>query len=165
MSMLAESVSSGVTAYPWKTDAITTEVVRHALETIAEEMGTQLRRTALSVVIKDMRDYACAVMDSEANLLATNLTLPTLLASMQPALAVCIQKWGTDIVPGDVFITNHPYKGCAHSNDVQIFVPSFDAEGTLLGFTGTIAHHADWGGTVPGTVQSAALSVFEEGVL
>ncbi|UFS58608.1 hydantoinase B/oxoprolinase family protein [Subtercola endophyticus] len=165
MSMLAESVSSGVTAYPWKTDAITTEVVRHALETIADEMGTQLRRTALSVVIKDMRDYACAVMDSQAHLLATNLTLPTLLASMQPALAVCIEKWGADIHPGDVFITNHPYKGCAHSNDVQIFVPGFDAEGELLGFTGTIAHHADWGGTVPGTVQSAALSVFEEGVL
>lgn len=165
MSIVAEGASSGITSYPWKTDAITTEVVRHALETIADEMGTQLRRTALSVVIKDMRDYACAVMDAEAQLLATNLTLPTLLASMQPALAACVEKWGTNIVPGDVFITNHPFKGCAHSNDVQVFVPAFDAAGALIGFTGTIAHHADWGGTVPGTVQTAALSVFEEGVL
>ena len=155
----------GITAYPWKTDAITTEVVRHALETIADEMGTQLRRTALSVVIKDMKDYSCAVMDRDANLLATNLTLPTLLASMQPALAACMEKWGADIFPGDVFVTNHPYKGSAHSNDVQVFVPAFSEGGVLLGFTGTVAHHADWGGTVPGTVQSAALSVFEEGVL
>jgi N-methylhydantoinase B len=155
----------GIAPYQWKTDAITTEIVRHALETIAEEMGTALRRTALSVVIKDMQDYTCAVLRKDGSLLAAALTIPNLLASMEPALRNCLEKWGSDVVPGDVFITNHPYRGSAHSNDVQVFVPAFDDDGVLLGFTGSIAHHADWGGTVPGTVQSAALSVFEEGVL
>jgi N-methylhydantoinase B len=163
VSTIAERATS--TPYTWKTDAITTEVVRHALETIADEMGTALRRTALSVVIKDMSDYTTAVLDKKGNLLAAALTIPALLASMGPALKVCLEKWGDDISPGDVFITNHPYFGSAHSNDIQIFVPAFSADQELLGFTGTIAHHADWGGSVPGTVQTAALSVFEEGVL
>lgn len=165
MSVTAATERSRVAAYPWRTDSITTEVLRHALETIAEEMGTALRRTALSVVIKDMRDYSAAVFDKEARLLATNLTLPTLIASMQPALTGCLSKWGDNIKPGDVLLTNHPYMGSAHTNDLQVFVPAFDADGVLLGYAGTIAHHADWGGSVPGTVQSAALSVFEEGVL
>ncbi|WP_306770311.1 hydantoinase B/oxoprolinase family protein [Microbacterium sp. 18062] len=163
MTLISER--SIITAYPWKTDAITTEVVRHALETIADEMGTSLKRTALSVVIKDMRDYTCAVLHKDGSLLAAALTIPNLLASMEPALRACLEKWGSNINPGDVLITNHPYKGSAHSNDLQVFVPAFDDDGVLLGFTGSIAHHADWGGTVPGTVQSAALSVFEEGVL
>ena len=51
-------------------DPITTEVVRHALETIADEMGNALRRTALSVVVKDMKDYSCALFDSRGRLLA-----------------------------------------------------------------------------------------------
>lgn len=150
--------------YNWKTDAITTEVVRHALETIAEEMGTSLRRTALSVVIKDMKDYACAVFAADGSLLAAALDIPTLLASMEPALRACIDKWGDEIFAGDVLITNHPYMGCAHTNDIQIFVPTFVGE-TLVGFTGTIAHHADWGGAVPGTVNTQSLSVFEEGLM
>lgn len=151
-------------SFEWKTDAITTEVVRHALETIAEEMGSSLRRTALSVVIKDMKDYACAVFNAEGGLLAAAVDIPTLLASMSPALKECLRKWEGDIQPGDVLITNHPYMGSAHTNDIQVFVPAF-GDGRLIGFAGAIAHHADWGGAVPGTVNTRSLSVFEEGVM
>jgi N-methylhydantoinase B len=151
--------------YRWKTDAVTTEVVRHALETIAEEMGTSLRRTALSVVVKDMRDYGCAVFDADGGLLAAALDIPTLLASMSPALRSCIAKWGTDLNPGDVLVTNHPYQGACQTNDINLFVPVFDSAQSLIGFTGVIAHHADWGGRVPGTAAATSESVFEEGVL
>lgn len=151
--------------YTWKTDPITVEVVRHALETIAEEMGTSLRRTALSVVVKDMRDYSCAVFDATGGLLAAALDIPTLLASMSPALRSCLSKWGDDINPGDVFITNHPYQGACQTNDINLFVPVFDEQQKLIGFTGVIAHHADWGGRVAGTAAATSESAFEEGVL
>ena len=147
------------------TDPITTEVVRHGLETIAEEMGTALRRTALSVVVKDMRDYSCALFDPAGRMLAAALHIPSLLASMAPALRACLDKWGTDIHPGDVFINNHPYLGACQTNDINIFVPVFDAETTLVGFTGVIAHHADWGGRTPGTAAAHSESAYEEGVL
>lgn len=151
--------------HQWRTDAITVEVVRHALETVAEEMGSSLRRTALSVVVKDMRDYGCAVFDARGGLIAAALDIPTLLASMSPALRSCIDKWGDDIHPGDVFVTNHPYQGACQTNDINLFVPVFDAADQLIGFTGVIAHHADWGGRTPGTAAAISQSVFEEGVL
>ena len=146
-------------------DPITTEVVRHALETIAEEMGTALRRTALSVVIKDLRDYSCALFDRNGGLIACALDIPSLMASMAPALKACIAKWGDDIQDGDVFISNHPYLGCAHTSDVNIFMPAFAEDGVLVGYTGAVAHHADWGGRVPGTAAFDSASVFQEGVM
>lgn len=148
-----------------KHDPITTEVVRHALETIAEEMGTSMRRTAISVVIKDLRDYSCAVFDAKGRLLACALDIPGLMAAMAPALQATLEKWGDDVAEGDVFITNHPYMGCAHTSDINIFVPVFGDDGKLVGFTGAIAHHADWGGRVPGTAAYDSRSLYQEGVV
>lgn len=146
-------------------DPITTEVVRHALETIAEEMGTAMRRTAISVVIKDLRDYSCAVFDARGGLLACALDIPGLMAAMAPALQAVLAKWGADVHDGDVFITNNPYMGCAHTSDINIFVPVFGSDGGLVGFTGAIAHHADWGGRVAGTAAYDSRSLFQEGVV
>ena len=146
-------------------DPITTEVIRHALETVAEEMRSSLYRTAMTPVVKDMLDYSCALFDPDGRLLATALDIPTLLASMGSALRSLIAKWGQDIHPGDVLMLNHPYMGAAHTSDVNLFVPVFDASGRRLGFSGTIAHHADWGGRLPGTAAASNQSIFEEGVL
>lgn len=153
------------TALKRRTDPITTEVIRNALETIAEEMGNALRRTALSVVVKDMRDYSCAVFDPQGKMIAAALDIPSLLASMAPALQACITKWGGEIYPGDVFLSNHPYMGACQTNDINMFIPVFDTQETLIGFTGVIAHHADWGGRVAGTAAAQSESAFEEGVL
>jgi N-methylhydantoinase B len=146
-------------------DPVTTEVIRHALETIAEEMRTSLYRTAMTVVVKDMLDYSCALFDARGRLLATALDLPTLLASMGSPLQALIAKWGDDINPGDVLLMNHPYMGGVHTSDVNVFIPIFDADGQLIGFSGTVAHHADWGGRLPGTCAASNQSVFEEGVM
>jgi N-methylhydantoinase B len=146
-------------------DPITSEVIRHALETIAEEMRASLYRTAMTPVVKDMLDYSCALFDHEGRLLATALDIPTLLASMGSALRACLDKWGEEIYAGDVLLSNHPYLGCVHTSDVNIFLPVFDAQQRLVGFAGTIAHHADWGGRLPGTCAASNQSVFEEGVM
>jgi N-methylhydantoinase B len=146
-------------------DPITTEVIRHALETIAEEMRASLYRTAMTPVVKDMLDYSCALFDPDGRLLATALDIPTLLASMGSALRALLDKWGEDVHRGDVLLTNHPYLGAAHTSDVNVFVPVFDSDERLIGFSGTIAHHADWGGRLPGTCAASNQSVFEEGVM
>jgi len=146
-------------------DPITSEVIRHALETIAEEMRASLYRTAMTPVVKDMLDYSCALFDRQGRLLATALDIPTLLASMGSALRAILDKHGEDIHPGDVLLTNHPYLGGVHTSDVNIFLPVFDARERLIGFSGTVAHHADWGGRLPGTCAASNQSVFEEGVM
>jgi N-methylhydantoinase B len=146
-------------------DPITSEVIRHALETIAEEMRASLYRTAMTPVVKDMLDYSCALFDPEGRLLATALDIPTLLASMGTALRALMDKWGENVHRGDMLLTNHPYLGAAHTSDVNIFLPVFDGDERLIGFAGTIAHHADWGGRLPGTCAASNQSVFEEGVM
>jgi N-methylhydantoinase B len=148
-----------------RSDPITTEVLRHAFETVAEEMRTALYRTAFTVVVKDMLDYSCALFDGRGRLVATALDIPTLIASMGSALRAVLEKWDGQIFPGDVLFSNHPYMGGTHTPDVHIFIPVFDGEGELFAYTGNIAHHADWGGRVPGTTSAANHSVFEEGVM
>jgi N-methylhydantoinase B len=112
-----------------------------------------------------MRDYSCAVFDVKGFMIAAALDIPSLLASMAPALQACITKWGDEIHPGDVFLSNHPYMGACQTNDINMFVPVFDDAEALIGFTGVIAHHADWGGRVAGTAAAQSESAFEEGVL
>ncbi len=112
-----------------------------------------------------MLDYSCALFDPRGRLLATAIDIPTLLASMGPALRALIDKWGEDINRGDVLLMNHPYMGGVHTSDVNIFVPVFDSDERLVGFSGTVAHHADWGGRLPGTCAASNQSVFEEGVM
>ncbi|MBS1862044.1 MAG: hydantoinase B/oxoprolinase family protein [Actinobacteria bacterium] len=146
-------------------DPVGTEVIRHALETIAEEMRTSLYRTAMTVVVKDMLDYSCALFDARGHLVATALDIPSLLASMGSSLRAAIEKWGKDLHPGDVLMMNHPYMGGVHTSDINIFVPVFAGDKKLVGFAGTIAHHVDWGGRLPGTCATSNRSVFEEGVM
>lgn len=146
-------------------DPVGTEVVRHALETIAEEMRTSLHRTAMTVVVKDMLDYSCALFDVRGRLVATALDIPSLLASMGSSLREAIEKWDGELNSGDVLMMNHPYMGGVHTSDVNIFVPVFAGDGRPVGFAGTIAHHADWGGRLPGTCATSNRSVFEEGVM
>jgi N-methylhydantoinase B len=139
------------------------EVLRYAFDGIAGEMGKTLNRSAYTVVIKDLNDYSCALFDAEASLVAQGNNMPTHLGSMGHALADLIDFWGTDISPGDVFISNDPYRGGQHLPDVHIFIPVF-AGSILFAWAGNIAHHGDWGGRVAGSISVQNRSIFEEGV-
>lgn len=140
------------------------EVFRHAFEGIAEEMGATLLRSSYTVVIKDLLDYSCALFDARGALVAQAGHIPSHLGSMGYALKRIVEKWGEDVHPGDVLLTNDPFDGGTHVPDIHIFMPIFAGE-RRIGFAGSIAHHADWGGRVPGSISAANESVFEEGVV
>ena len=140
------------------------EVLRHAFEGIAEEMGATLHRSAYTVVIKDLNDYSCAVFDRAGRLVAQGNNMPTHLGSMGQALKSLIAVWGDDVGAGDIFISNDPFDGGTHMPDVHIFAPVFE-EGRCIAWAGNIAHHADWGGRVPGSMSVENRSTFEEGVI
>lgn len=140
------------------------EVLRHAFEGIAEEMGVTLHRSAYTVVIKDLNDYSCAVFDAAGRLVAQGNNMPTHLGSMGQALQSLIRFWDGDINPGDVYISNDPFDGGTHMPDVHIFAPVHDGE-RLIAWAGNIAHHADWGGRVPGSMSVENRSIYEEGVI
>jgi len=72
---------------------------------------------------------------------------------------------GDRIGPGDSWIVNNPYSGGSHLNDVTVISAVHDEDDRLLGFVVNKAHHADVGGSAPGSMPAAATSLQEEGVV
>ncbi len=146
-------------------DSIDRDVFQQALVGIAEEMSVSLRRAAYSSIIWDMYDYACGLFTPEGEMLAQARTIAAQLGIMSTAYRHMIQAhplagWQ----PGDVYVSNDPYRGCTHTPDVVLFSPVFLDE-TLVAVTSTIAHHVDIGGKIPCTEAADNAEIFAEGLI
>jgi N-methylhydantoinase B len=148
-----------------KVDPITLEVVNNALVGVAEQMAATILRTSYSTVIREMLDYSTAVFDLEGRIIAQSCRIPIHLNSMSRSLrttldeAVPIEEWR----PGDIIITNDPYKGGQHLPDVQTFLPVYAGD-TLVAICGTLGHHLDIGGMRPGSYAGDAVEIYQEGL-
>src|SRR5436305_7271595 len=91
-------------------DPVTLEVLRNALESIADEMGAVLKRTSFSPNIKERMDASCAVFDAAAQLVAQAEHVPVHLGSMLRAVKATIDAVGA-VAEGDVVIVNDPFTG------------------------------------------------------
>jgi 5-oxoprolinase (ATP-hydrolysing) len=70
------------------------------------------------------------------------------------------------LAPGDAYLLNSPYSGGTHLPDLTLVTPVFDAPGKRLRyFVASRAHHADVGGSTPGSMPPGSRSIDEEGVL
>ncbi len=139
------------------------ELLASRLVALAEEMGEMLRRTALSTNVKERLDFSCALLDAGGELVVSAPHIPVHLG----ALGLCVRRVlaAVSIEPGDVVVTNHPAWGGSHLPDVTLVAPAFDASGRLLGFVACRAHHAEIGGTRPGSMPPDARTLDEEGVV
>ena len=143
-------------------DPVELAIFRSAVHSIAEEMGAALRRTALSPNIKERRDYSCALFDGEARVIAMGDHMPVHLGSMPMSVAAAVAA--VDFAPGDVAVLNDPYAGGTHLPDITMVQPVFLAGADRPGFyVSTRAHHADVGGSFPGSMGPAR-EIFEEGL-
>ena len=129
---------------------------------IAEEMGAQLQRTALSVNIKERLDFSCALLDANAELLVNAPHIPVHLGSLGICARLMLEA--LTLEPGDVLITNHPKYGGSHLPDVTLLCGVFTPEGKCIGYAINRAHHAEIGGKTPGSMPPDAHSLVEEGV-
>jgi len=149
-------------------DTIASEAARitlfsHRFQTIAEEMGALLERTAFSVNVKERLDFSCAVLDPDGKLIVNAPHIPVHLGS----LGVCVRKVREtlEMGPGDVVITNHPGFGGSHLPDITLIAPVFTDRRELIGYVANRAHHAEIGGTRPGSMPPDAQNLEEEGVV
>ena len=85
------------------------EVVKNALDTIADELALIIMRTAYSSIVRDAMDYSTAICDANGHTLAQGLTTPLHLGSFFDAMANLVKNHAPTAVPGDVFIFNDPY--------------------------------------------------------
>lgn len=147
-------------------DPVMLEVFNNLFMSIAEQMGVTLQNTAYSVNIKERLDFSCAVFDRHGALVANAPHMPVHLGSMDRSVETIIRLNSGDIHPGDVFALNAPYNGGTHLPDITVVTPVFDdAEKEILFWAASRGHHADIGGTAPGSMTPLATTVDEEGVL
>jgi N-methylhydantoinase B len=144
-------------------DPVTLEVLRNALESIADEMGAVLRRTSFSPNIKERMDASCAIFDAAAQLVAQAEHVPVHLGSMLRAVSATVGAVGR-VEEGDVVIVNDPFTGGSHLPDITIVAP-VHVEGHHLGYVATRAHHADVGGMEPGSMPGKSREVYQEGLV
>jgi len=161
-----------VTARPHRTvvgtdaDPVMLEVFNNLFMSIAEQMGAALENTAYSVNIKERLDFSCAVFDREGSLIANAPHMPVHLGSMSASVRVIIDAHAGRMRHGDVYVLNDPYHGGTHLPDITVITPVFaEHDDTLLFYVGSRGHHADIGGTTPGSMPPDSHVIQEEGVL
>jgi len=145
-------------------DPVLLEVFNNLFMSIAEQMGLTLQNTAYSVNIKERLDFSCAVFDQEGALVANAPHMPVHLGSMDMSVRSVIEAFGGSMARGDVFALNAPYNGGTHLPDITVVTPVFGDDGILLFFVASRGHHADVGGTAPGSMSPLARTIEEEGV-
>ncbi len=145
-------------------DPITMQIIRFASEQIADEMGYTLVRTGRSTIITEIKDISCVVTDPKGQTVAQAHHNPSLLAGFEITMKELVKAFKpADLRPGDVIITNDPYKGGQHIMDLYAIAPVFEGA-DLLGFVGNIAHHSDLGGVAAGGVAGGVREIYLEGL-
>ncbi|MCY7317255.1 MAG: hydantoinase B/oxoprolinase family protein [Ramlibacter sp.] len=162
-------------------DPVLLEVFNNLFMNIAEQMGLQLQNTAYSVNIKERLDFSCALFDAAGNLIANAPHMPVHLGSMGESIKTVIRENKGKMAAGDVYVLNDPYNGGTHLPDVTVITPVYlgtsspsDGEGRgghiqavapePTFYVGSRGHHADIGGTSPGSMPPFSTRIEEEGV-
>ncbi|WP_419729883.1 hydantoinase B/oxoprolinase family protein [Lichenicola sp.] len=147
-------------------DPIRLALFNNIFMSVAEQMGTVLAGTALSVNIRERLDFSCAVFDYAGRLIANAPHVPVHLGAMGESVRRVIASRGTTLRPGDAVALNDPYAGGTHLPDITLITPVFDADGVgPLLFVGSRGHHADIGGITPGSVPPFSTTLEQEGVV
>lgn len=143
-------------------DPITTAVVHNALLTAAREMRDTIQRTSFSPVIYEDRDFACGLLDADANTLAEAPGLTAFMGTLSPGIKRSFEELGKDdLEPGDVFCTSMPGFTGSHPADMMLWMPIFHGE-RLFGFAASKAHLIDVGAKDPYPTDST--DAFQEGL-
>ncbi|MBL8174289.1 MAG: hydantoinase B/oxoprolinase family protein [Bryobacterales bacterium] len=145
-----------------RVNSVDLELFRHQLVSIAEEMGTVLRKTSYSANIKERRDYSCAVYTAGGETVAMGDHMPVHLGAMPLSVRAVTRAF--DLQPGDVAIVNDPFQGGTHLPDITAVMPVFLKGAKRASFyVANRAHHADVGGMSPGSMPMAR-EIYQEGL-
>jgi 5-oxoprolinase (ATP-hydrolysing) len=142
------------------------EVFNNLFMNIAEQMGLRLQNTAYSVNIKERLDFSCALFSAAGELIANAPHMPVHLGSMSESIKTVIAR-NPAMQAGDVYVLNDPYHGGTHLPDVTVVTPVYlnDADAKPSFYVASRGHHADIGGSTPGSMPPFSQTIAEEGVL
>ena len=144
-------------------DPVTLEIVRGKLLAAVDEMGIIIARTSMSPVIYEVLDFACGILDTKAQLIVQTNGITLFTGTFSFQLQAIQKKFGDDIRPGDVYMTNDPFEGGTHTCDMALIRPLFDG-GKLRAFAIAVAHWSEVGGSVAGSIAPNATEIYQEGI-
>ncbi|KAL0253232.1 hypothetical protein SLS55_010204 [Diplodia seriata] len=145
-------------------DPVRLSIFGHRFMSIAEQMGRTFQKTSVSTNIKERLDFSCALFSPEGKLVANAPHVPVHLGSMEYAVRYQHEQLGPSLKPGDVICSNHPIAGGTHLPDITIITPIWDAAGhAIIFYVASRGHHAEIGGTHPGSMPSDSKLLYEEG--
>ena len=145
-------------------DPVMLEVFNNLFMNIAEQMGLRLQNTAYSVNIKERLDFSCALFSAAGELIANAPHMPVHLGSMSESIKTVIAR-NPQMQPGDVYVLNDPYHGGTHLPDVTVVTPVYLGGERPSFYVASRGHHADIGGSTPGSMPPFSTRIDEEGVL
>ncbi len=143
-------------------DPIELEVLWGSLISTVNEQAKALQRAAFSPIVREAGDLANALFDRRGRMVAQAVTgTPGHINSLAVAAGAVLAEHPVDsLAPGDVLITNDPYKTAGQLLDVTVLVPAW-RNGRVVGLFGSTIHHTDVGGY---GIGAGARDVFEEGL-
>src|SRR5256886_6413609 len=144
-------------------DPITVSVLTHRFESIVQEMGEAMLRTAYSQILNSSRDFSTAICDYQARLVAQADHVPIHVGAIPWAVESVAKVFERQIRPGDVYLLNDPYHGNNHLPDLTAFVPVF-VEGAVAFWSVNRAHQSDIGGSTHGAYNPGATEIWQEGL-
>ncbi|MDX6591328.1 MAG: N-methylhydantoinase [Gaiellales bacterium] len=144
-------------------DPITTEIIRNAFISAADEMNATLIRSAYNAIIYEAKDCSVALLDEEKRVLGQSAGLPIFLGNLEICIQLTEDAFGADIwAPGDVWVMNDSYMTGTHLGDVTIFAPIYYND-ELAGFSASRAHWLDIGAKdLPAPTDST--EIYQEGI-
>ncbi|MEM7343740.1 MAG: hydantoinase B/oxoprolinase family protein [Chloroflexota bacterium] len=146
-----------------KADPITTEIIRSAFVSIANDMNATLIRSAYTPIIYEGKDCSVALLDENGDVLGQSLGLPLFLGNLEICVKLTAEMLGWDAFkPGDIFYMNDSYMTGTHLNDATIFAPIFWQD-RRVGFAATRAHWLDVGSKDPGAPMDSH-EIYQEGM-
>ncbi|HZR93217.1 MAG TPA: hydantoinase B/oxoprolinase family protein [Gaiellaceae bacterium] len=152
-----------MTATLTRPDPITTEIIRSAFVSCAQDMNATLIRSSYTPIIYEGKDCSVAILDEHGDVLGQSLGLPLFLGNLEICVKLAAEMFGWDAFePGDVFYMNDSYMTGTHLNDATIFGPIFWHD-RLVGFSATRAHWLDVGGKDPGGPMDSR-EIYQEGM-
>lgn len=144
-------------------DPITTEIIRNAFVSIANDMNATLIRSAYTPIIYEGKDCSVALLDENGDVLGQSLGLPLFLGNLEICVKLTAEMLGWDAFkPGDVFYMNDSYMTGTHLNDATIFAPIYWND-QRVGFAATRAHWLDVGSKDPGSPMDSH-EIYQEGM-
>ncbi len=146
-----------------RADPITTEIIRNAFVSCAQDMNATLIRSSYTPIIYEGKDCSVAILDENGDVLGQSLGLPLFLGNLEICVKLAAQMHGWEAFrPGDIFYMNDSYMTGTHLNDATIFGPIYWRD-RLVGFSATRAHWLDVGAKDAGGPMDSR-EIYQEGM-